>query len=170
MDFFNEDQPQQPPIEGDTTGAQVAAPLASGEANEVFAAPNVAAAPATTAAPAEPMNQDASTPACVSAKKNVDARTADIDTKSHEKEKQLVDAAQAYLKELNKERDNKIKETKEKHIRDQEVSNKKEPCRDAASVWASMRTLVDFTKANKYSKNTERMRSILSNLAQVKSS
>ncbi|CBH16689.1 clathrin light chain, putative [Trypanosoma equiperdum] len=185
MDFLNESQTGQdinqnsfngnagPALpnseEGDNT---ISSEAPSGvpampQASEAAVIPQTPQTPQIPPQTAAPVQQSSATIAvCQAAKKGIDARTAEIDAKSREKERQLTEAAQAYLKEQNKMREEKIKEVKAKHVKEQEVQEKQKPCSDENAVWVNVGKMVAFNKVNKYSKNTERMRSILGKLSQ----
>ncbi|KAG8346880.1 putative Clathrin light chain [Trypanosoma vivax] len=98
------------------------------------------------------------------AKKEIDERTAQMDAKIKQKEEQMRKAAQTYVKEESEKHKRRLEELRAKHREEQEVRAKVATSVKASSVWASVELMVDLSKTNKFSKNTEQMRNILKKL------
>ncbi|KAH9589372.1 Clathrin light chain [Trypanosoma melophagium] len=103
------------------------------------------------------------------AKKEIQARTANIDAKTKEKEEKIISAAELYLKEENAKHAEKLKQVKAEHIRQQKSEEtKRNEFKKSGAVWSGVALLTDLSKANKFSKGTERMRNILIRLGEMK--
>eukprot|EP00796_Vickermania_ingenoplastis_P004113 gene4113-2959_t len=93
-------------------------------------------------------------------KKQIDERTAAIDAASAEKEKAIEEAAKKYLETQIAEREKTLAALREENKKIQQAKETQLRRHDAGSVWKNIGMMMDLTKPNRHSKNTERMRSI----------
>ncbi|CCW60841.1 unnamed protein product [Phytomonas sp. EM1] len=92
-------------------------------------------------------------------------RTAAIDAATKEKQAKILAASKEYIEQQKSKREKQISGAKELHKKIQDNDGKKlEQFQKSGAVWNAVGMIVDLQKPNPYSKNTERMRSILSTL------
>lgn len=99
--------------------------------------------------------------------KEIEARTANIDAKSREKEAKQTALAKAFLKDFNAQYEAKLRDAKAEHMRQQAETEVKQNTK-ADMVWDGVGLVLDLSKPNKYSRGTERMRSLLQKLGGTK--
>ncbi|EPY26313.1 hypothetical protein STCU_06214 [Strigomonas culicis] len=96
-------------------------------------------------------------------------RTADIDAATKEKEANILAAAKTYLEAQKTKREKEVHTAKSTHQKEQQDDAKKiDSYKKSGAVWNSVGMLVDLKKPNPHSKNTERMRSLLTKLNEEK--
>ncbi|ORC92520.1 uncharacterized protein TM35_000032730 [Trypanosoma theileri] len=141
----------------------IAAPTSTGTTTTTK--PTTTTTPAALAA--HPQNTNGSK-VMEAANEQIQARTASMDAKTKEKEAKIIDAAQLYLKEENSKHTEKLKQVKAEHMRQQKSEEtKRNEFKKSGAVWNGVALMTDLNKANKFSKGTERMRSILIKLGEV---
>ena len=102
---------------------------------------------------------------------DIAARTAAQDAASIQKEKEIREAAAAYLKDLVTKRDQAINATKADHLKEQQEHERKmKELKTSGKLWDSVNLLVETKKPNAHSKNTEYMRNLIVELSTDKAS
>lgn len=133
---------------------------------EVISAPVVAAPVATVtrvdAAAPSPSAASTKSQLVAELQKSIADRTASADKATVEKDDKTKKAAQQFLQEQNRKREERLKLIKSDHLKEQsEYEKKASELKQAGAVWASIGFLVDLKKPNPHSKKTERMKTIL---------
>ncbi|PWU84693.1 hypothetical protein C4B63_207g1 [Trypanosoma cruzi] len=97
--------------------------------------------------------------------KEIERRTANIDAESKKKEAQLKAAAESYMKGIIAQHEERLKEKKAEQMRLQKANEaKRNEYIKSGAVWSGVELMTDLSKANNYSKSTDRMRNILKKL------
>ncbi|PBJ70198.1 hypothetical protein BCY84_18609 [Trypanosoma cruzi cruzi] len=101
--------------------------------------------------------------------KEIERRTANIDAESKKKEAQLKAAAESYMKGIIAQHEERLKEKKAEQMRLQKANEaKRNEYIKSGAVWSGVELMTDLSKANNYSKSTDRMRNILKKLCGAK--
>ncbi|EKF31381.1 hypothetical protein MOQ_004787 [Trypanosoma cruzi marinkellei] len=101
--------------------------------------------------------------------KEIERRTANIDAESKKKEAQLKAAAESYMKGIIAQHEARLKEKRAEQMRLQKANEaKRNEYIKSGAVWSGVELMTDLSKANNYSKGTDRMRNILKKLCGAK--
>lgn len=159
--FTQSERSAVPPSAGPAAPtAFVHSPDAAPKPEEKPAAP----APAPSAKKPSPAANPSSA-ALEALKKQVNNRTAQQDAETKAKEEKILAAAKEFIKNEQQKREQQVKAVKADHQKSQQEGEKKiDEYKKSGAVWSAVGMLVDLQKPNPYSKNTERMRAVLTTL------
>ncbi|RNF03327.1 hypothetical protein TraAM80_05844 [Trypanosoma rangeli] len=97
--------------------------------------------------------------------KEIEKRTQDIDAESKKKADLQTAAAESYMRQVKVQHETMLKERKSENMQQQKSNEAmRNEFKKNGAVWNSVGLMTDLNKANKYSKSTERMRTILKKL------
>ncbi|CCW71509.1 unnamed protein product [Phytomonas sp. Hart1] len=120
-----------------------------------------------TTPPTNDIKKQSINPVLKALQEQIAKRTMLIDAATKEKMTKIIAASKEYIEEQKSKRERQIAEAKELHKKTQDDDEKNnEDLKKSDAVWTGVGKVVDLQKPNPYSKNTERMRSILSTLNQ----
>ncbi|RNF19022.1 uncharacterized protein Tco025E_04449 [Trypanosoma conorhini] len=118
------------------------------------------------ASPASPLQTETNGRGVTEAvQKEIEKRTQNIDAESKKKAEAQKVAAESYMKQVKAQHEARLKETKAENMRQQKANEaKRNEFKKSGAVWNGVGLMTDLSKANVYSKSTERMRNILRKL------
>ncbi|ESL10324.1 hypothetical protein TRSC58_01946 [Trypanosoma rangeli SC58] len=97
--------------------------------------------------------------------KEIEKRTQDIDAESKKKADSQTAAAESYMRQVKVQHEATLKERKSENMQQQKTNEAmRNEFKKIGAVWNGVGLMTDLNKANKYSKSTERMRTILRKL------
>lgn len=99
--------------------------------------------------------------------KQIQNRTQAIDRENAEKEKAILDEAKKYLESQKAQHEKEVATAREEHRKSQK--NRSAQLKEHSNpdtLWRNIGMMVDLSKPNKHSRNTERMRTVFQTMNQ----
>lgn len=102
--------------------------------------------------------------------KMISARTSCIDASSKEKEKEIEAEAKCYIQTKKAEHEAAVTAARAENKKLQAAKTEQlKEHKKSDAIWRNISIMLDLSKPNKFSKNTERMRSVLLTMSQKNS-
>lgn len=127
-------------------------------------------APSHSSLPSSSVPPSDSNAALEALKKKIASRTAAMDASSKEKEKEIEAEAKSYIQAKREEHDAAVAAARAENKKIQAAKTQQlHEHKKADAIWKNVDIMVDLSRPNKFSKNTERMRNTLLTMSQKNS-